>query len=334
MLRVLVTGAGGPSAISFMRAIEGTGIELHAGDIDPHAAGLHLVPEARRVILRPGAHPDFVDEATDYCGRHGIDVFVPTVDWELEPVAAARDRFAAVGARVMVAEATTLALALDKWTLLRACQSACATPHSALFDEDFDADAAGDAWGLPLVVKPRRGAGSRGVRVARTLEELAAIRRDPSLLVQEHLPGEEYSVDVLSALDTTVLAVVPRVRLKVDSGIAVTGRTVHDAALDAAARAVAGRIGLTFVSNIQFRRDAQGTPKLLEVNVRFPGTMPLTVASGVDMPRLALDILLGKPVPPDVGTFRDVAMVRTWQEHFLDPDVFARVARRTVHPRS
>jgi carbamoyl-phosphate synthase large subunit len=317
-----------------MQAMDQAAVELYAGDIDRHAAGLYLVPEERRVILRPGAHPGFVDEIADYCRRQAIDVLVPTVDCELEPLAAARDRFAAAGTRVMVADGATLALAIDKWALLQACHGTCATPRSALFDGNFDVEGAARDWGLPLVVKPRRGAGGRDVRVARTLEELGAIARGPSLLVQEHLPGEEYSVDVLSARDATVLAVVPRLRLKIDSGIAVTGRTVHDAALDAAARAVARRIGLTFVSNVQFRRDAHGTPKLLEVNVRFPGTMPLTIASGVDMPRLALDVLLGRPMPPDVGTFRDVAMVRTWQEHFLEPDAFARVARRTVHPRS
>jgi carbamoyl-phosphate synthase large subunit len=330
MLRVLVTGAGGPSAVSFMRSIDGDDVELYAGDMDPYAAGLYLVPEDRRVILRPGAHPAFVDEAIAYCAHNRIDVFVPTVDWELESVANARDRFGACGTRVMVAEPETLALALDKWTLLQVCEGVCAVPQTALFDDTFDAESAASSWCLPLLVKPRRGAGSRGVRVAQTLAELERIPRDGSLIVQEFLPGEEYSVDVLSALDAAVIAVVPRLRLKIDSGIAVAGRTLHDEGLDAVSRAVANRLRLTFVSNIQFRRDAHGVARLLEVNVRVPGTMPLTIASGIDMPRLALDLLLGRPLPADVAEFRELAMVRTWQEHFAEADAFARVAYRTA----
>lgn len=330
MLRVLVTGAGGPAAVAFMRAVAGDDLELHAGDMDPHAAGLYLVPATRRVVLPPGADRRFVDQVVTYCDEHAIDAFVPTVDWELEAVAKARDRFAACGTRVMVAKSDTLALALDKWVLLGACRDVCATPRSALFDSSFDPAAAIREWKTPLVVKPRRGAGGRGVHIVDTPSALPSIARDGSSLVQEYLPGDEYSVDVLSDLDARVLAAVPRSRLKITSGLAVAARTMHHPALEAAARAVAERLHITFVANMQFRCDGRGIPRLLEVNVRFPGTMPLTVASGVNMPRLALDLLLRRPLPADVGLFREVAMVRTWQEHFLEPDVFVRTGLTAV----
>jgi carbamoyl-phosphate synthase large subunit len=53
--------------------------------------------------------------------------------------------------------------------------------------------------------------------------------------------------------------------------------------------------------------------------------MPLTVASGVDMPLMALDSLRGKPLPDRAG-FRDVAMVRYLDERFIDLGDVARVA--------
>ena len=55
-----------------------------------------------------------------------------------------------------------------------------------------------------------------------------------------------------------------------------------------------------------------GQPALLEVNPRAPGSLPLTVASGVDMPRLALDALRGARLP-EHAEFCEKAMVR-----FLD----------------
>ena len=51
---------------------------------------------------------------------------------------------------------------------------------------------------------------------------------DDSYILQELLPGEEISVDVLARRDGAVVAAVPRLRLKVDSGIAVAGETIHD----------------------------------------------------------------------------------------------------------
>jgi carbamoyl-phosphate synthase large subunit len=330
MLRVLVSGAGGPSAVSFMRAIAGDGVELYAGDMNPFASGLYLVPARRRVLLPPGGDPCFVDETLDFCATHRIDVFVPTVDWELMPTSLAQTRFERIGTRVLVADPAALDLALDKLALMKTCAGVCPVPQSAALDDGLDAGAVAAAWGLPLVVKPRRGAGGRGVRVVESVRELSAVSRDSDCLVQEHLRGAEYSVDVLSDADGVVCAVVPRLRLRIDSGIAVAGRTLHHAALDDAARAVARRVGLIYLSNLQFREDAEGTPKLLEVNARCPGTMPLTVASGVNMPRLALDAVLGRALPRNAGAFRDVAMVRTWQEHFLEPDVFDRVERRAL----
>jgi carbamoyl-phosphate synthase large subunit len=75
-------------------------------------------------------------------------------------------------------------------------------------------------------------------------------------------------------------------------------------------------LDLTLVANVQCRRDATGRPALLEVNARFPGAMPLTVASGVNMPRLFLDAVLGRPLPASVE-HADMVMVRFLDERFL-----------------
>ena len=74
-------------------------------------------------------------------------------------------------------------------------------------------------------------------------------------------------------------------------------------------------------SNVQAKAGPDGVPRLLEVNPRFPGSMPLTIAAGVDMPSLALADALGLQVPTDVD-FREVAMVRHWEDIVLDADEF------------
>jgi carbamoyl-phosphate synthase large subunit len=67
-----------------------------------------------------------------------------------------------------------------------------------------------------------------------------------------------------------------------------------------------------------------GVAALLEVNPRMPGTLGLTIASGVDMPRLALAALLGQPVPERLD-FRDRAVVRYLDERVIDPSEIAAV---------
>src|SRR5712672_2138606 len=80
---------------------------------------------------------------------------------------------------------------------------------------------------------------------------------------QEYLPGEEYSIDVLADTRSHVIAAVPRVRARVDSGVSVAGRTVHDPELEHFGATVVSVTGLTYIANVQARRDVAGRAALL-----------------------------------------------------------------------
>ena len=51
----------------------------------------------------------------------------------------------------------------------------------------------------------------------------------------------------------------------------MAGRTLRDRELEGFGRAVAEAIGLTYIANVQCRRDSCGPACLLEVNPRAPG---------------------------------------------------------------
>jgi carbamoyl-phosphate synthase large subunit len=315
--RVLVTGVGGPSGYSILRALaDEPSVTLLGGDLDPYAAGLYLVPRGNRFLLPRGEDPAFVDAVFELAAREGVSVIVPTVDTELLPLALARERYADAGARLVLAEAQTLSVCLDKWALHNRCRETVRVPDTWLLDAAFEPSQVS----LPVIVKPRSGSGSRGIRLITERSELEVLPRDATLLVQENLPGAEFSLDVLARADGRVVAVVPRERLKLDSGIAVTARTLHDDQLEDYGRAVAELIGLTTVANVQVKLDNAGEPALLEVNPRFPGTMPLTIGAGIDMPRLAIGEALGMPIPDGPLPFKDVAVVRYFEELFLPFD--------------
>jgi carbamoyl-phosphate synthase large subunit len=316
-VRVLVTGAGGPAAVAFMQSVGRAGAEIWAVDIDPYAAGLYLVDSAHRALVPRGDDPRFVDSVAGLCERDRIDVLVPTVDTELIPVARRAEVFEAHGTTVLGQTLDTLECCLDKWTLVQ--RVAAAAPDApvactVLVDDELDTQ----SWSFPFIAKPRRGSGSRGVTLVNDSAELARVPHDGSFIAQELLPGREHSLDVLAYRDGVVAAVVPRTRLKVDSGIAVAGAVEPDPDLIAYGKRIAEAVGLTSVGNVQVKQNRDGLPRLLEVNPRFPGSMPLTVAAGVDMPVLAVADALGRTVPAFVE-FSALAMVRTWTETYFDP---------------
>ncbi|MBT2485077.1 MULTISPECIES: ATP-grasp domain-containing protein [unclassified Microbacterium] len=314
MTRVLVTGAGGPAGVAVIRSLlNRADLTVFAADMDGWASGIYLVPPSQRRLVPPGRDTDFVPAIARMVVEDDLDLVISTVDVELIALADRRDELAP--AVLAAPPSETLHTALDKLALAQRCAPTGRTPRTVL---------AGPAaldieWEFPAFAKPRQGAGSRGIRLVPDRAALEALPTDEDLIVQDYLPGEEYSVDVIADADGNVVAAVPRTRARVDSGVAIAGRTVRDPELEETAAAIARAIGLVGVANVQLRRDRAGRAVLLEVNPRFPGALPLTIAAGVDIPSLVADLFLGREIPARIP-FREVASVRFLEDVIVEVD--------------
>ncbi|PCE15346.1 biotin carboxylase [Microbacterium sp. SZ1] len=312
--RILVTGAGGPAGVAVIRSLlRRDDLTVFAADMDGWASGIYLVPPERRRLVPPGRDDDFVPAIARMVRDDRLDLVISTVDVELTALAGRRDELAP--AVLAAPSEDTLHAALDKYVLAKRCASTGRSPRSLLAGPE----ALAAEWEFPVFAKPRQGAGSRGIRLIPDRAALEALPVDEGLIVQEFLPGEEYSVDVLADASGRVVAAVPRTRARVDSGVAIAGRTVHDEELEQTATAVAEAIGLVGVANVQLRRDRSGRAMLLEVNPRFPGALPLTIAAGVDIPSLVADLFLGVEIPASVP-FRELASVRFLEDVIVEVD--------------
>ncbi|MRX27257.1 ATP-grasp domain-containing protein [Kangiella sp. HZ709] len=318
-MRVLVSGAGGAAAVSFFKSVSYLDLNIHMADIDPLAVGLYLVPEHKRHIVKKGSDLNFVNCLLEVCVKEKIDVLIPTVDCELVPIAQNMHKFRANNIKVPISTENTLATCLDKYALMQ-----CLTGIAPLAKfELYKGLPLKKDWIYPVIAKPRTGSGGRGIKYINHESELDSIPSDGSYLIQEFLPGEEYSVDTYMNQSGFVVSAVIRARLKTDSGVAVASCTIKDKELESAASEIARNLNLRYVSNIQFKRDLNGSPKLLEINPRFPGTMPLTVGAGVNMPELCLRELNNKLENIKID-YEEIAVVRYWAEKFVTMDEFVR----------
>jgi carbamoyl-phosphate synthase large subunit len=322
---ILVTGAGGAAAISVWKSL-GQYATLHMADMDDCASGLYLVAPVQRLLLPRGDSLNFVSFLLEQCKKRGIHLLIPTVDAELLPLAQARHEFEACGIKIAVAPAEVLAIVRDKAALLGAAKSCVPVPWSMVWDESNLEPL--PSW--PAFAKPRAGSGSRDLMMLNNQQDLARVPRDGQFIVQEWLPGEEYSVDVYVSRAGVALASVPRIRMKTDSGIAVTARTVLASDVARYAVDLVQALGLPLVANVQFKRDSHGVAKLLEINPRFPGTLPLTAAAGVDIPRLMLDDFSDRPMPQGMLPFQEVMTVRYWTEQPVKVEEWASLVKERV----
>ena len=174
----------------------------------------------------------------------------------------------------------------------------------------------------PWVVKPRAGRGSRGVRLLdEPAEVAAALRGDAGLIAQTRLTGREFTADALVDRDGAVRTVVPRWREETRAGISVKGRTFESAAVaDVVTRALAA-VRLTGPANVQGFVGDDGAATVVEINPRFSGGLPLTLAAGADVVGAYLAGVREPDAPVPQLRFRPgVSMSRYFAETYASED--------------
>lgn len=157
---------------------------------------------------------------------------------------------------------------------------------------------------FPVFMKPDVGQGSRGTLVAtdRAMAE-QALRTDPTLLMMELLPGDEYTVDCFADRYGVLRYAGARVRSRVSNGISVASTTVDDSRFQELASTIHGAIPFRGAWFFQVKEDRSGALTLLEVAPRVAGTMGLARARGINLPHLALLDALGVDVRVIAGTW-------------------------------
>ena len=112
----------------------------------------------------------------------------------------------------------------------------------------------------------------------------------PKLLVMETLPGFEYSIDALARGGELLTGVIRR---KV-GGLGNVQVAVDLPQLREWAALLARELQMDGLFNAQFKEDAAGMPRLLEVNARASGGLPISAAlSGLPLGLLEVDSHFG-----------------------------------------
>jgi carbamoyl-phosphate synthase large subunit len=170
----------------------------------------------------------------------------------------------------------------------------------------------------PWIVKPRFGRGSRDVLAVDDLADLKfALHRVPEPIVQHRVIGREFTVDALCGRDGELLAAVPRWRLETRGGISTRGETFEHEDLRALVGEVLRAVGLSGPANVQGFIGDDGSMSVVEVNPRFSGGLPLSLAAGADLVGQYLRIAEGLEPQSERLRFRPgVRMMRHFEEVF------------------
>ena len=161
----------------------------------------------------------YVERLLEICREEGVSLIVPLYEPEFDVLDRARDRFEAIGVKLVLSDRQILEICGDKRKTAAFFEKYKIPAPKTFSEEEVEEITAGKAAEYPLILKPVRGMGSEGIFLARNRKELAFFYEyaGDNVLVQECVTGREYTMDVLCDFDGEPVYIVPRIRLEVTS---------------------------------------------------------------------------------------------------------------------
>lgn len=295
-LRVLFSCVGRRVELvsAFRAAGESLGIRVicYGTDVGWTAPAIHHVDHA--IIAPRISETGYIHFMLRLVKQERIDLIVPTIDTDLLKLAEAKADFKALGCAVLVSEPEVIKICQDKLLTYGSLSVAgISTPTTWTLSEAMKLK----KKPIPAFVKPRFGSAGMGTARVDHLDELKVrCRKVRNPIIQTLAKGIEHTLDVYCSLaDGAVRCVVPRRRLEVKGGEVSKAQVVKDKRLMELGRRVVEHLGdCVGVVTVQMMRPERGAIQVIEINARFGGGAPLSIAAGADFPKWILMEHLGQ----------------------------------------
>jgi len=237
----------------------------------------------------------FPSELNRIINDHKIDYIFPAHDSTLLRLAEEQAN-GGIACPVLCSPVETCRLCRSKKATLDLFRGLLPTPH--VFNS------LNEVIEFPVFLKPDVGQGSKGTVLAKSAEECRFyLKRDPSLLVLENLPGTEYTVDCFTDRDGKLVFAGGRERVRIMNGISVTSRPVHNPLFTEYARLINQKLQLRGVWFYQVKLNTSGEPALMEIAPRIAGAMGMHRALGVNFALMSIYDAEGFSVKPLLNNF-------------------------------
>jgi predicted ATP-grasp superfamily ATP-dependent carboligase len=341
-MRILVLDGDQNQALACVRSLARQGHNVRAGESRPWSkAGWSRFCTGSFHYAAPQVQPEqFLDDLLAESRKEAGTLVLPMTESSTLAISAHREKFAAVGARLVLPSHADLLRAVDKSHTTDLAQSlGMVVPKTATVDCGETIPSAVEAMRFPVVLKPRSSQELAQGRMrttgrpryardfAQLQQALAGMRQIcSSVLVQEFVDGAGAGYFALMNRGQLRAEFAHR-RIRdvhpTGSGSALResvaiGPKIRDLSL-----AMLRALNWHGVAMIEFRLRDDGTPVFLEVNGRFWHSLPLACFAGVDFPALLAHMAeFGDVEPPPsykvgvrsrwlVGDFRH--LVEVWK---------------------
>lgn len=308
MTKVLITDGRSRAALAIIRSLGRRGIKVTIGEAFDCPSFHSKYVSERLFYPPPEKQPDiFVEHILKQIKNNNYDAIITVRDDATLLLAKNKEIFSQ-HVNIAVADYEIVSIGRDKsQTIKAALNSDIPCPKTYFPEKPDDLLQLKDKLDYPLLIKPNKSSGSRGIKVVNSFEELLTEYEKvystfgPALL-QEFIPyGGAYGVSMLfNKGEPKAIFTHKRLRQYPESGGPSTLReSVRYPEIEEYATRLLKNINWHGVAMVEFRIDARtNEPKLMEVNPRFWGSLQLAIYSGVDFPYLLYELAMNGDVEP------------------------------------
>lgn len=263
----IITGANGDIAISICEILKiiRPNARLIGTDIQGQWPALDVFDEVR--IIPKSNDKNYVPELKNIQNEFQSSIIIPTSEPELRFFAKNKEK--QKGLNILMNDGELIITCMDKLNSIKWLESIGLTaPKTGMLIDADETD-------LPIMAKPRFGAGSRGLEIIKDLEHLnfSKDRRDDEPVAQELLDvqNQEYTCAILTH-DNGYESLIMHREMKGD----VTGKmkAVKNKEIEDVLSIISQNIPTYSAINVQLRLTDKG-PMIFEINPRFSSTVKM-----------------------------------------------------------
>lgn len=312
-----MTDACRGEALAIIRSLGKKGIEVIAADSTYFNAGFLSKYCRRRIVYPPPekTKTGFLSFMLELVKKENFDLIIPVTDFTVIPIAEHKENFVKY-TKVATPDYEILLKALDKASTLKiAAEHNIPHPKTFFIDDAMYIKKIAKEIKYPVVIKPRMKVmwtNDQAIKLKVSRRNYAWNEKDlvdkymkiVSLLnkfgirncfplIQEYIAGEGYGVEALMHNSEPIALFMHR-RLReypIEGGVSTLRESVRIKDLAHLGIKLLKAMHWDGVGMVEFKCDRLTfVPKLMEVNGRFWGSLPLAISAGVDFPYLLYKI--------------------------------------------
>ena len=309
-IKIIRCAVGSMPAWGLITELKKANFDVIGVDSNPLSFGLYLLDN--NYVIPPGGDSDYIKEMLKIIDKEKPSAILSGPEEETITLSKNKDLIEGRGVLVLCPDYDSVEICMNKIKTYNFFKNNN-IPTPKCFDDINSIE-------YPCLIKPQVGRGSVDVYIIKNEEELLFyLKKVKKPIIQEFIDGEEYTIDILADKDGNTLSVIPRLRLDIESGISVKGKTVYDKKIIDYCKKIVKKLKLFGPSCIQCIKNKDEI-KFIEINIRFGGGSILSIkADSTIIPNL-IKLINGEKTVPSESFKEGLIMLRYHSEVFISDE--------------